>query len=972
MLHIIKTVHIKNIQRLYMHIILMFLSQNILAQNTPNIKITNIPSLSKLPVSAIHRVFQDSEGYMWYGTVNGLCRDDGYHVKVFRSDINTPGLILDNLVECISEGPDGKIWFGTDHGAYIIDKKNGYKLTPLYEEKLAKQFIHGIWATSEGSMWVAINGELLRFDSKGNLKKTYKITSFKGHPSKVNKVYESRQKDIWVTVNKSFIHKLDKESDELCPIDLGCPMFIFTDIIQDKDNDYFWVGTWYNGIVKFNPWADKDEVYTSFNLPLNSVGKSEERVMFVVQDKYYGNLWITGRTDLIVLNYDNKNNQMSIVSQGLLSQSNKMLHEIINDSHGNIWVSAFDVPSFIISFGTNRSTEYPLTALRDRVEFNPAIMAISDAGAGKLWLSQERTGLCLYDMKNDKVSFYTDFNEISKLELDAIKFMTSSINEGNVWIIPEGRKILYEMSHDGMNIKCNKTIRFDSSKSSFSYFTKALQENDSLIWIGTDKNIFSYNLKRNKIETKLDSVGNVTMLIKGENGDIWFGTMNNGLYSYSNNKLEHYDLNYYISCAAIPMNNCLWIGTYEGGLFYFDRNNNKFIDFTDKCELDGDMINQLYFDVYNHLWIDTNQKIIEFNPKNNSLLYYHTSDPSVKMTRFIPTAICSTADGKILFGGIPGVFAVSPSDLLDRNGGNIKTFITDIEINGNSIMVGKNEFKDSKELTLKFMDKDLKIYFSSLNYLNAPKIRYAYRLVGLDKEWNFTSIGENFVSYKHLPKGNYTFEVKATDEHGLWSETITSFEIKCLPAFYETWWAKLSYFISATMFIGFIAYYDIKKRTKKNEEIYLDSVELSKMREYLLSENNRDKSDIKITETEIVQLDELLLEKILKAVEDNMAEPDFDVSVLADKVGMSRSSLTRKLKSITGLTPLEYIKKVKMKHAKLLLEDHSKTVAEITLSLGYFNRKHFTQCFKEEFGITPSEYQKSVSEKRQEGDFDSK
>lgn len=952
------------------YFILILLCQNILAQNSQNIKITDIPSLSKLPVSAVHRVFQDSEGYMWYGTVNGLCRDDGYHVKVFRSDINTPSLISDNLIQCISEGPDGNIWFGTDHGAYIIDKNNGYTLTPLCENKLKKQFIHGIWATSGGSMWVAINGELLRFDKKGNLKKIYKITTSQGDISKVNKVYESRQKDIWITVNKSYIHKLDKESDTLCPIDKGCPNYVFTDIIQDKDSNYFWVGTWRNGLVKFNPWAENGDVYKCFELPLNSVGEYEERVMFVVQDKVYGNLWITGRTDLIALNYDKENNSMNVVSKGLLSHSNKMLHEVITDNDGNIWVSAFDVPSFIISFGTNLSTEYSLDNLRKRVDFNPAIMSISDAGAGKLWLSQERTGLCLYDLKKDIVSLYTDFNEISDLQLEAIKFMTPSSNDGNVWTIPEGQKVLYEMSHDGMNIKCNRILRIDLYESSFSYFTKALQENDSIIWIGTDKNIFSYNLRHNKVEEKFDSIGNVTMIIKGRNGDIWFGTMKNGLFSYSNKELKHYDLNYYISCAAISGNNCLWIGTYEGGLFYFDIKNNDFIDFTDICGLDGDMINQLYFDVYNHLWIDTNQKIIEFNPKNNSLLYYHTSDPSVRMTRFIPTSICSTADGKILFGGIPGIFAVSPSGVLDRNGGNIKTLITDIEVNGNSVMIGRDDFEKSDKLTLEYKDRDLKIYFSSLNYLNASKIRYAYRLVGLDKEWNFTSIGENFVSYKHLPKGDYVFQVKATDEYGVWSDNVTAFEVVCLPAFYETWWAKLLYFISAALFVSSIIYYDFRKRTKKNEELYSDSVELSKMREYLVmseNKNNKERSDIKITETEIVQLDELLLQKILKVVEDNMAEPDFDVSVLADKVGMSRSSLTRKLKSITGLTPLEYIKKVKMKHAKLLLEDHSKTVAEIALTLGYFNRKHFTQCFKEEFGLTPSEYQKSVFEEHKKG-----
>ena len=219
-----------------------------------------------------------------------------------------------------------------------------------------------------------------------------------------------------------------------------------------------------------------------------------------------------------------------------------------------------------------------------------------------------------------------------------------------------------------------------------------------------------------------------------------------------------------------------------------------------------------------------------------------------------------------------------------------------------------------------------------------------------------------------LPKGNYVFEVKATDKYGVWSKNITSLDIKCLPAFYETWWAKLLYWISAALFILFMVWYDIRRRNRKNEELYSDSIELSKMREYLvMSEKNKDKSDIKITETEVVQLDELLLQKILKAVEDNMAAPDFDVSVLAEKVGMSRSSLQRKLKSITGLTPLEYIKKVKMKHAKLLLEDHSRTVSEVALTLGYFNRKHFSNCFKEEYGMNPGEYQQSLLETHNKG-----
>ena len=85
--------------------------------------ITPIPALRNLPVNAIHRIFQDSEGYMWYGTVNGLCRDDGYRVRTFRTDFRTPNLLNDNLIAAIAEDRKGQIWFTTNCGAYILDKK---------------------------------------------------------------------------------------------------------------------------------------------------------------------------------------------------------------------------------------------------------------------------------------------------------------------------------------------------------------------------------------------------------------------------------------------------------------------------------------------------------------------------------------------------------------------------------------------------------------------------------------------------------------------------------------------------------------------------------------------------------------------------------------------------------------------------------------------------------------------------------
>ena len=176
-----------------------------------------------------------------------------------------------------------------------------------------------------------------------------------------------------------------------------------------------------------------------------------------------------------------------------------------------------------------------------------------------------------------------------------------------------------------------------------------------------------------------------------------------------------------------------------------------------------------------------------------------------------------------------------------------------------------------------------------------------------------------------------------------------------LPAFYETWWAYLFYVLIVMGVSGYSLYLYLKRVDRKNNEMWADSKEMIKMRIYLDSKVN-------LPEPEFVQLDKLLLEKAVKAVEDNLTEPDFDVTALADAMNMSRSTLTRKLKAITGRTPLDFIRNIKMKHARHMLEDKDKSVTEVAATLGYFNRKYFTTCFKEEFGMTPSEFQKSQHE----------
>lgn len=939
---------------------LLFYLVSLALQASSSVRLTPIPSLPQLPVNAIHRIFQDSEGMMWYGTVNGLCRDDGYQVHVIRSDIHTPGLLQHNTIQSIAEDTQGRIWFGTDHGMYILNQTNG-QVTPLDPERLQNGMVYAIRKTSDGYMWLAMDNQLLKYTSSGKLQKIYYLYDHEGQPSWMAGFCETRQKEILITLGREGIYRYDSKRDTFLCFAQPPAQRNLTCLVQDRTQNYFWVGTSGNGVLLFNPSAPKDSLYTFSPLPVNPMGEKEGDILYLAQDDNDGTLWMTTRSSLIAMRYDEKKQQLEQTDFRLPAEYGNMLNEIYKGKDGLLWVSSFDGKSFILHFTQDAPEEFPLPDLLRRVKFQPAIMALSDAGEGKMWISQERTGLGLYDLTHDHVSLYTDFSSLASLPLGAVKQMSEAQRKGNVWVVPEGRNLLYEFSQNHMQITHVRTLSLPSPQPD-EYFTQTYEDEHHMLWTGTNYGLYTFSLTKNQWHTVCDTLGQVTALKEDKHGNLWIGTSNKGVYlRKKDSQCQRILPTLSVTCLSLQEDSHVWIGTREGGVYALNRRTGQLTDHTRLCGLTGNIVNQLEYDVYGHLWIDTNQKLIEYNPKNHSFSTYLTTDNSLMLHRFIPTAFCKGHDGRIYLGGIPGICAVTPSARLDQPSQHIPTFLTEIKVMDHPI-----SWKDN--LVLQSDEYNLEIHFSSLDYLNANKIRYAYRMAGLDKEWNYTAEGQPVAVYHHLPKGNYVFEVKATNSYGVWSEKITRISITRLPAFYQTGWAITLYVLLVLAGIYACIHFYLRRMKRKNEELYADSTELMKIHSYL-NEKQPARPEVRITDKEFARLDEILLEHILKAVEDNLSEPDFDVQRLAEKVNMSRSTLTRKLKAITGLTPLEYIRRVKMQHACRMLKSPHTSVNEVALSLGYYNRKYFTACFKEEYGLTPSEYQKK---QEQEGTSDSK
>lgn len=940
--------------RQLLFLIILLLTEALHAQH---ISTNAIPTLSQLPVNAIHRIFQDSEGYMWYGTVEGLCRDDGYRVQVFRSDFHTPDLLENNLIGCITEDEDGKIWFGTDKGAYVLDKRT-YQVHPLDSGKWQGQMVFSMKSTSDGSIWVGLHDVLLRYRKDETLAGTYEMKDTQGRPTRMNDLCEGRQGEVILTAEHGGLYAWDRQKDRLTPYPIrGLRRGTPTQLKQDISDDYFWVGTWGDGIVRFDPHAAEDSMYLYQPMPVDAEGKEEGTILHLTQDSTYGYLWATMGHTLVVYRKTEEGMLQQIALPEVVPTDNQMLNEVIKDRQGNLWVSAFDRPSFIIRFQENASQHYPMESIARRVNGRTAVMALCEAGDGVMWVSQERKGVFLYDRNNDRERCYTDCKETSGLQLNPVKEMAATSLQGGVWVAPERSSIVYRLNRNGMEMKLVDEVQLGGKLTAADYICKVCEDVQQRLWIGTTRGLYRYDMKKRTMQTVSDSLGFVSDIQPIKQGGVWVSATDKGLYRFpTEGESRHYPFSPDFSTLSQTSDGLLWIGTEGGSIYLFDPHTEELTDYTQRCGLQGNRVNRVMCDMFNHLWIDTNQRIIEFNPRNNSFRTYETGHEGLALWRLIPTSICMGADGRLYFGGIPGICAFTPSNHLESEAQQVRTVITNVTVMGRSLLFGRQEGCDIRQgIRLQPDDRNLVIEFSSLNHREAQKIRYAYQLEGIDHEWIYTQTGRNRAFYNHLSKGTYRFRVKATDENGLWSSEVTELTIRRLPAFYETWWAYLCYIVLALGCVYYLLYLYMKRMERKNNELWQDSREMMKMRTYLDSKVN-------LPEPEFEQLDELLMEKAVKAVEANLTEPNFDVAALADAMNMSRSTLTRKLKAITGHTPLDFIRHIKMKHARRMLQDSQRSVTEVAATLGYLNRKYFTSCFKEEFGETPSEFQKRQSE----------
>lgn len=435
-----------------------------------------------------------------------------------------------------------------------------------------------------------------------------------------------------------------------------------------------------------------------------------------------------------------------------------------------------------------------------------------------------------------------------------------------------------------------------------------------------------------------------------QNGAFLLDTKADTLAQFPNaSEIESYSSKY--NCMLKDHEGNLWIGT-QNGLFSLTRahkgNGNDYL-----CQriegLSNNCIRSLVLDADENLWAGTSYGVSRITPSVINL----GIDDGIPATSMMDRAALLLDDGRLVFAAGGGL-AVSfrPNELVG-NEKPLPVVITNITINGETV--------ESSTLSLlgnlSYKQNYLSFQFSTLNYATPSHDRYRYRIRNLESEWNTCSDGGGQCTaiYRALPPGDYTFEVQAATASSEWG-TVTTFQFAIRPPWWLTWWMKTAYGLATIlMIVGLISVYLQKKKAKLRRENDARVNHLFELREEARHQF-AESANISPDKIAINDEEEKLVSQMLKAIEAHIDNEQYNADLLARDVAMSRASLYKKLQNMLGITPTDFIRKVRLKRAAQLLTESQLSINEIATHVGFATARNFSSSFKKIFGVTPSEY----------------
>jgi len=781
--------------------------------------------------SHVTSIYKDGKGFMWFGTVSGLDRFDGYQFKPFRHDARNARSLTDNYIEQIFEGPEGKMWVEARAGRFNIydfarDQFDSDYPTWLRTRGLPESWLLNIVKAKKGFWFVYRDQGIYHYMPDG------KVIAMKPgaelSAALIGAAREDSYGNLWVVHQDGQLEKVDASRHKVT---------YRTDLVaKDLGNDHI--------------------------MPLNIFIDGEDDVWLSSNGVFKGAYYFRPSTEEL---------RHFALDAGERKLNNNVVYSIMQDGKGLIWL-ATDHGGINVVDKRDLSVSY-ITHVEDdgKSVSENSITSLFRDNLGTIWAGTFKSGISYYHQSRFQFPQYRhEPHQPGSLSYDDVNNFVEDA-AGNIWIASNGGGLIY------FNRRTNTFRQYlheagNKNTLSNNIVVSLLLDKDGKLWIGTyfggldcfDGQRFTHYRHDDRDSNSL-AEDRVMYIYEDSDRQLWVGTLAEGLDRMDRKKGAFYHYKYgrpgsirnpYVSCIAEDAQKNLWVATGYG-IDVLERSTGRFVHYSmDSSRLSSDNVILLMKDSRQRMWAATREGLNLFLPEKKMFQSFSTEDglphntirsiqedkrhdlwistpnglsriqvsqkqdgtwqihcrnfheqDGLQGREFNERAGLVTKDGMLIFGGPNGFNIFHPEDIVPT-GKTPPIALTGLEIFNKPVHVGdtvgghvilQKDLTETSAITLHYKDKVFSIEFASLGFIYNARNKYAYTLEGFTRNWLTTDGAIRKATYTNLDAGEYTFRVKASDEDGEWYDQEATLKIVVLPPFWKT---PLAYFVYLLLLAG--------------------------------------------------------------------------------------------------------------------------------------------------------------------------
>lgn len=814
--------------------------------------------------NTINAIAQDSYGFLWFGTPNGLIKYDGYDFTSYTSESSNETSISNNLVRRLFTDSAGILWIGTIEGIEVyIPSLEKFYTVPLPN----KIGVSHITADAFGNIWFSGQNELYICKLVNIAKGDFEISEnlLKKHPNiaLINDFFFIDSTSFLLATEQGLHHVDFETKDHQRSVEIETittiPTFSKRNITTlQKIQNIYWIGT-SNGLFKASLEGNRLHIIRQFDSFVNHPNTSSETIIKTIFEDAEGSIWVGTTTeglsrylpeteDFINYSFDPKN------KWGL---SSNFINIVFQDNFKVLWIGTAQggINKLDLSqkpFITYSNNPYDKFSISDNL-----VNAFLEDRQGRLWVAGYNGSLVrsterVDDTTVDQLQF-ENLEEAIKLEEKDIIWSIFEDEKGFIWFGTDLSLIVYNPSDKKFKKLKLRTKEQIDLQQTFRAIVQIDQE--KIIFGGYQIIVLENPWEKIQAESKpeidihsiLDIGLNVSMVFLMDTHErLWLGTQNGLFELHLDNenrkiRLQQATLNDEPLQLSNPIifslhqddHHNIWIGTFGGGLNRMPLDSTgepqKIEYFRKDNVLPDDAIYGILPEGDEHLWLSTDMGLVKFHVQDNSTHVFDVRD-GLLQNNFRQGAYLKGASGYYYFGGLNGLTIFKPESI-QLNTQPPEILITDLLVNNQAISIGE-EFNNGIILnksiaeteSITISQKQRIIGFNvAVKHTSMPfKNKVAYKLEGFNDEWVEEGTGKTTITYTNLSAGAYTLKVKGANGDGTWSAEARSLKLEILPPWHQTWWSYLLFgFLIIGIGVGVVVYFTqhekLKQRLKYEE-----------------------------------------------------------------------------------------------------------------------------------------------------------